>query len=69
MDQSRARQRWTPQRKAALVFDVQVGKRSFEDVAREFGVSELEFAEWARAYDLYGLDGLKVTKPNPQRSR
>ena len=52
-----------------MVFDVQVGKRSFEDVAREFGVSELEFAEWARAYDLYGLDGLKVTKPNPQRSR
>ena len=60
--QGRTVQRWTPQRKAALVAAVRSGRSQLDDVLVRFEVTEIELDQWSEAFNSYGIDGLKVTK-------
>jgi transposase len=70
--------RWVIRRKAAVVAAVQAGKISREEACRRYQLSEEEFLAWQRAYETYGLAGLratrlrdyrKLTAPEPNKSR
>jgi transposase-like protein len=54
--------RWTFLRKAELVWDVDRGRRSLEQVCREHDISPEEFASWKRLFAQAGETALKTTK-------
>jgi hypothetical protein len=54
--------RWVVRRKAAVVSAVRAGKITLEEACRRYQLSEEEFLAWARAFELYGLPGLRVTR-------
>lgn len=54
--------RWTIRRKAAVVTAVAAGEISREEVCRRYQISEEEFLAWQRAYETYGLPGLRSTR-------
>jgi|SRR5271170_1182692 transposase-like protein len=55
--------RWTSKRKAGVVVAVRAGTVSAEELERQHGISAEELAGWMRAYDAYGVRGLKLAKP------
>jgi transposase-like protein len=55
-------ERWTAQRKAAIILDVIKGKISMPEAARKYGFTQGEFREWADEYHRGGIDALKVNK-------
>jgi transposase-like protein len=55
-------ERWTAQRKAAIILDVIKGKISVPEAARKYGFTQSEFREWADEYHRAGVDALKVNK-------
>ena len=55
-------ERWTAQRKAAIILDVLKGKISVPEACRKHGFTQAEFREWADEYHRAGVDGLKVNK-------
>ena len=59
--------RWTAQRKVALVIEVRTGKLTIEEAHAQYGVTADEIASWAHAFDVNGLEGLKVTKAAQKR--
>jgi hypothetical protein len=64
--------RWVVSRKAAVVIAVRKGKITVEEVLRRYQLSEEEFLSWRRAFETYGLAGLRVTpvrRPRRPRSR
>jgi transposase-like protein len=59
---SKATVRWTHLRKASVVLDVRLGVTTIAAACAEHGLTFAELDEWLRAYDAFGLDGLKVTR-------
>ena len=53
--------RWGARRKAAVVMAVSSGMISLEDACRRYQMSEEEFQTWKRAFETYGLNGLRAT--------
>jgi transposase-like protein len=60
--------RWTSRRKAAVVTAVAAGQISREEVCRRYQISEEEFLSWQRAYETYGLPGLRSTRLQQYRT-
>jgi transposase-like protein len=54
--------RWTIRRKAAVVTAVAAGEITREEICRRYQISEEEFLSWQRAYEGYGLPGLRSTR-------
>jgi uncharacterized protein DUF1153 len=54
--------RWTIRRKAAVVTAVAAGEINLEEVCRRYQISTEEFLSWQRAYESYGLPGLRSTR-------
>jgi transposase-like protein len=66
--------RWTMRRKAAVVAAVEAGEISREEICRRYQITPEEFMSWQRAYDAFGLPGLRSTRlqqyrraPSPPR--
>jgi len=55
-------ERWTAQRKAAIILEVLKGKISVPEACRKHGVTQGEFRQWADEYHRGGVDALKVNK-------
>ena len=55
-------ERWTAQRKAAIILEVLKGKISVPEACRKYGFTQGEFREWADEYHRSGIEGLKVNK-------
>lgn len=49
-------------RKAAVVAAVRAGKITMEEALRRYQLTEEEFLSWQRAFDSYGLPGLRATR-------
>jgi hypothetical protein len=54
--------RWTVRRKAAVVTAVATGKITREEVFRRYQITAEEFLSWQRAYESFGLPGLRATR-------
>jgi transposase-like protein len=54
--------RWTIRRKAAVVAAVRSGGITIEEACRVYQLSVEEFLSWQRAFETYGLAGLRVTR-------
>jgi hypothetical protein len=54
--------RWVIRRKAAVVAAVRSGGITLEDACRLYQLSEEEFLSWVRAFEIYGLAGLRTTR-------
>jgi transposase-like protein len=59
--------RWVARRKAAVVAAVSSGKISLEEACRRYEMSEDEFLTWRRAFETYGVNGLRATCPQQYR--
>jgi transposase-like protein len=65
--------RWVVRRKAAVVAAVRSGKITVEEALRRYQLTEEEFRSWQRAFESYGLAGLRATRvqqyrePRPSR--
>jgi transposase-like protein len=55
-------ERWTAQRKAAIILDVMKGKISVPEAARKYGFTQGEYRQWAEEYHRGGVEALKVNK-------
>ncbi len=55
-------ERWTAQRKAAIILEVLKGQISVPEAARKYGFTQGEFRQWADEYHRGGTDALKVNK-------
>ena len=55
-------ERWTMQRKAAVVVAVRGGQVSLDEVCQQYRLSVDEFVAWERDYDRYGAPGLRTTR-------
>lgn len=55
-------ERWTAQRKAAIILEVLKGKISVPEACRRHGFTQGEFRQWAEEYHRGGVDALKVNK-------
>jgi len=54
--------RWVVRRKAAVVAAVRAGMITVEEACRRYQLSEEEFLAWQRAFEAYGLPGLRTTR-------
>ena len=54
--------RWVIRRKAAVVAAVRAGEITVEEACRRYQLSEEEFVAWQRAFEAYGLPGLRTTR-------
>lgn len=61
--------RWTIRRKAAVVTAVANGLLTREEACRRYQLTEEEFASWQRAFETYGLPGLRSTRIQQYRDR
>jgi transposase-like protein len=55
-------ERWTAQRKAAIILDVLKGSISVPEASRKYGFTQAEFRRWADDYHRGGIDALKVNR-------
>ena len=55
-------ERWTAQRKAAIILEVLKGQISVPEACRKYCFTQAEFREWAEEYHRGGVDALKVNK-------
>lgn len=55
-------QRWSAQRKAAVVNAVRDGSISLEEACRRYQLSAEEFLDWQRAVETHGVGALRVTR-------
>lgn len=62
-----ARHKWTAKRKASLV-EAYLKNYPMGDVLASEGISWPEFQQWISRFGVYGLDGLKITKYQPNVS-
>jgi transposase-like protein len=60
--------RWVARRKAAVVEAVRSGEISLEEACRRYQLSEEEFFAWQRAFETYGILGLRATAVQQDRS-
>jgi hypothetical protein len=61
--------RWTPRRKAALLTAVRSGVITVEEACKHYEISEEEFLVWLKAFETYGLAGLRTTRAQQYRRR
>ncbi len=54
--------RWTIRRKAAIVAAVVDGAITREEACRRYQLTEEELIAWQRAFEAYGLPGLRSTR-------
>ena len=54
--------RWTTQRKTAVVIAVGGDQMALDDACRRYKLSVDEFVAWERAYNRYGAPGLRATR-------
>jgi len=54
--------RWVVRRKAAVVAAVRSGAITMEEACSVYQLSEEEFISWERAFESYGLAGLRTTR-------
>lgn len=54
--------RWVVRRKAAVIAAVRSGAITMEEACGVYQLSEEEFISWARAFETYGLAGLRTTR-------
>lgn len=54
--------RWVVRRKAAVLAAIRGGDLTIEEACRRYGLSEEELLSWQRAFDAYGLPGLRATR-------
>jgi Protein of unknown function (DUF1153) len=65
--------RWVVRRKAAVVAAVRSGRITLEEALRRYQLTEEEYRSWERAFEAYGLAGLRATRiqqyrgPRPPR--
>lgn len=55
-------QRWSPKRKALIVYAVRNGAISFEEACRRYQLSAEEFLAWHHAIERHGVGALRVTR-------
>ena len=55
-------ERWTAQRKAAIILEVLKGQISVPEACRKHGITQGGFRAWADEYHRGGVDALKVNK-------
>ena len=60
--------RWVARRKAAVVAAVSSGMITIEEACRRYQMSEQEFFTWQRAFENYGIVGLRVDHVQQYRS-
>ena len=58
--------RWVARRKAAVVAAVSSGTITLEEACRRYQMSEEEFFAWQRAFETFGLLGLRASYARPQ---
>ena len=51
--------RWVARRKAAVVTAVSSGMLTIEEACRRYQMSEEELLAWQRAFETYGIAGLR----------
>ena len=56
-------------RKAAVVAAVSAGVITVEEACRRYQLSEEEFVSWQRAFEAFGLRGLRTTRTQLFRKR
>jgi hypothetical protein len=61
--------RWVVRRKAAVVTAVRRGKITLEEALRRYQLSDEEFHSWRRAFETYGLPGLRASRVQDYRER
>ena len=61
--------RLTIRRKAAVVTAVATGEITREEACRRYQISAEEFLSWQRAYESFGLPGLRSTRLQQYRRR
>jgi transposase-like protein len=59
--------RWVARRKAAVVAAVLSGMITLEEACRRYQMSEEEFFAWRRAFENYGIPGLRAGCVQQQR--
>jgi hypothetical protein len=60
--------RWVARRKAAVVAAVSSGTLTVEEACRRYQMSEEELSAWQRAFETYGIAGLRVGYVQEHRS-
>ena len=61
-------ERWTAQRKAAIILDVLKGQISVPEAARKHGFTQAEFREWTEEYHRAGPMHSRSTRKALKRS-
>jgi transposase-like protein len=59
--------RWVARRKAAVVAAVSSGMITLEEACRRYQMSEEEFFAWQRAFETFGLLGLRASRVQQHR--
>jgi transposase-like protein len=54
--------RWTAQRKSAIILEVLKGQVSVPEAARKYGFTQGEYRKWADEFMRGGIDALKVNR-------
>jgi len=54
--------RWTAQRKAAIILEVLKGQISVPEACRKYGFTQGEYRQWADEFYRGGVEALKVNK-------
>jgi transposase-like protein len=55
-------ERWTAQRKGAVILEVLKGEVSVPEFCRRSGLTQNEYRQWAEEYHQGGVEALKVNK-------
>jgi len=61
--------RWVARRKAAVLVAVSNGVLTIEEACRRYHMSEEELLAWQRAFERYGIDGLRSSHVQPIQKR
>jgi transposase-like protein len=61
-------ERWTAQRKAAIILDVLKDQISVPEAARKYGFTQNEYRRWADEYHRAGVEALKTNRKMSMRS-
>jgi hypothetical protein len=60
--------RWTIRRKAAVITAIDTGLIKREDACRRYQLTEEELRSWQRAFEAYGMPGLRSTRLQQYRN-
>jgi hypothetical protein len=61
--------RWVVRRKAEVLAALRSGAITMEEACRRYALSEEELLAWQRAFEAYGLPGLRATRLRGRRTR